>query len=318
MNIVDILLFLVILLAVYAGYQKGFILGALDLLLLVLSLLFAFWSYRYIVFFFEHYITSLGGWTPPLAFLLTYAFARILLGGLAGRLLRLLPARASENTLNKAFGLLPGAVNGIIYAALLSAILVGIPLFDTLSAKTRESVIAQALAPHVEWAEDKLAPVFDEAVNHGINHLSISPGSTKTVDLPFTVKAPRTRQDLEAEMLDMINRERRKKGLAPLEADPEMSAAARAHSRDMLVSGYFSHIDLEGRTPSERMRKAGIRFLVAGENLALAPTLQLAHNGLMHSPGHRANILNPSFGRAGIGILDAGKHGLMVTQHFRN
>ncbi|GAA0549569.1 CvpA family protein [Chitinophaga japonensis] len=318
MNIIDILLFLVILLAVYAGYQKGFILGALDLLLLVLSLLFAFWSYRYIVFFFEHYITSLGVWTPPLAFLLAYAFVRILLAALAGRLVKQLPARANENTFNKAFGLLPGAINGIIYAALISAILIGMPLFDTLSAKTRESAIARALTPHVEWAEDKLAPVFDEAVNHGINHLSISPGFTKSVDLPFTVKAPEARQRLEAEMLGMLNEERRKNGLDPLKADPEMKTVARSHSQDMLVSGYFSHIDLEGQTPSERMREAGVRFLVAGENLALSPTLQLAHNGLMNSPGHRANILNPSFGRVGIGILDGGKHGLMVTQNFRN
>ena len=59
-------------------------------------------------------------------------------------------------------------------------------------------------------------------------------------------------------------------------------------------------------------------YLSAGENLALAPTLHSAHTGLMHSPGHRANILRPQFGRLGIGILDAGRHGLMVTQEFRN
>ena len=38
----------------------------------------------------------------------------------------------------------------------------------------------------------------------------------------------------------------------------------------------------------------------------------------MRSPGHRANILRPQFGRLGIGILDSGGHGLMVTQAFRN
>ena len=52
--------------------------------------------------------------------------------------------------------------------------------------------------------------------------------------------------------------------------------------------------------------------------LALARTLDMAHTGLMNSPGHRANILNPAFGRVGIGILDGGRHGLMVTQTFRN
>ena len=74
----------------------------------------------------------------------------------------------------------------------------------------------------------------------------------------------------------------------------------------------------EGRDPFERMREANVRFLAAGENLALAPTLQIAHTGLMNSPGHRANILQRDFGRVGIGIMDGGVHGLMVTQDFRN
>jgi uncharacterized protein YkwD len=66
------------------------------------------------------------------------------------------------------------------------------------------------------------------------------------------------------------------------------------------------------------MREDGVRFRTAGENLALAPTLDIAHNGLMNSPGHRANILRPQFGRLGIGILDGGRAGLMVTQKFRD
>ncbi len=67
-----------------------------------------------------------------------------------------------------------------------------------------------------------------------------------------------------------------------------------------------------------RIREANIRFSTAGENLALAPSMQIAHSGLMKSPGHRANILRPEFGRVGIGIMDGGIHGLMVTQDFRN
>jgi uncharacterized protein YkwD len=57
---------------------------------------------------------------------------------------------------------------------------------------------------------------------------------------------------------------------------------------------------------------------VAGENLAMAQSLNIAHDGLMKSPGHRANILRLHFGRVGIGVLDGGRDGLMVTQNFRN
>jgi uncharacterized protein YkwD len=38
----------------------------------------------------------------------------------------------------------------------------------------------------------------------------------------------------------------------------------------------------------------------------------------MNSPGHKANILRPNYGRLGIGILDGGIHGLMISQEFRN
>jgi uncharacterized protein YkwD len=66
------------------------------------------------------------------------------------------------------------------------------------------------------------------------------------------------------------------------------------------------------------MLESNVRFLTAGENLALAQTVTVAHTGLMNSPGHRANILRPQFGRVGIGIMDGGMRGLMVSQEFRN
>jgi uncharacterized protein YkwD len=66
------------------------------------------------------------------------------------------------------------------------------------------------------------------------------------------------------------------------------------------------------------MKRANVVFLSAGENLALAPTLPIAHTGLMNSPGHRANILRPQFGRLGIGVMDGGPRGLMISQEFRN
>jgi uncharacterized protein YkwD len=86
----------------------------------------------------------------------------------------------------------------------------------------------------------------------------------------------------------------------------------------MFARSYFSHISPEGLEPFDRMHQAKVRFFSAGENLALAQTLPSAHQGLMNSPGHRANILRPAYGRVGIGVLDGGRYGLMVTQNFRN
>jgi uncharacterized protein YkwD len=70
----------------------------------------------------------------------------------------------------------------------------------------------------------------------------------------------------------------------------------------MFQQGYFAHVDPDGTTPFERMRTGGVSFRAAGENLALAPTVEVAHNGLMNSPGHRENILSPDFTQVGTGI----------------
>jgi uncharacterized protein YkwD len=169
-----------------------------------------------------------------------------------------------------------------------------------------------------EWANKKLAPVFDEAVRHTMNSLTVHPASEESVPLGFTISDAEARPDLERKMLELVNRERAKHGLRPLKADPEMTRVARAHSRDMFARGYFAHDNPDGKDPFDRMREAQVRFYAAGENLALAQTLEIAHNNLMNSPGHRANILKPEFGRLGIGILDGGFYGLMISQEFRN
>ncbi|MGN6362248.1 MAG: CAP domain-containing protein, partial [Thermomicrobiales bacterium] len=93
---------------------------------------------------------------------------------------------------------------------------------------------------------------------------------------------------------------------------------ARAHGEEMFELGYFSHDSPVSGSPFDRLNAAGIQYHAAGENLALAPDLDIAMQGLMNSPGHRANILSPDYGRVGIGIISSRYHGLMFVQLFRN
>lgn len=82
------------------------------------------------------------------------------------------------------------------------------------------------------------------------------------------------------------------------------------------MRGYFSHYTPEGLSPFDRMNAAGMSFSFAGENLALAPNVAMAMQGLMNSAGHRANILSPNFGKVGIGVIDGGIYGEMFCQEF--
>ncbi|MDQ3940516.1 MAG: CAP domain-containing protein, partial [Actinomycetota bacterium] len=110
---------------------------------------------------------------------------------------------------------------------------------------------------------------------------------------------------------------RMKRDLPPLKWCARCAEVARAHSKDMYRNGYFSHVDLDGNNPFERMRDQKIRYESAGENLVIAPSIDEAHRGLMRSADHRANILRQTFDEVGIGIYK-GPYGFMCTQVFRD
>lgn len=316
LNLVDVLLSVIVLLGLWSGWRRGFILSALDLLGLAAALFAALWGYARAAPLLKPYIDE--AWARPLAFLLIFVLVRVIVGRLVLGGARALPREAHAHGANRVLGLLPGLGNGLIDATLAVMLLLALPLPEHFNAAARDSRVAQRLSLPAQWVESRLGPVFDEAAGRTFNLLTVKPESDERITLPYTVANPKPRPELEARMLELVNQEREKEGRRPLRADPDATEVARAHSRDMFARGYFSHVTPEGSDPFDRMRRGGVRFLLAGENLALAPTLELAHRGLMNSPGHRANILRPGFGRVGIGILDGGRRGLMVTQNFRN
>jgi uncharacterized protein YkwD/uncharacterized membrane protein required for colicin V production len=317
MNWVDVFLGLVIVLAIFAGWRRGFILGSLDLITWIGSFILGYTFYPYVANMLGRFIT-IGAWLLPVAFLLTVLIVRLLFGLITKYIVRAVPEQTNNGGVNRFLGIIPGAINGFIYIIIISALLLALPLRDSITAETRESRFATRLAMQSEWVNRKLAPVFDEAVRQTMNSLMVHPKSGEKVPLTFKYDKAVVRPFLEAEMLEMVNEERAKEGLKPLTADPELARVARAHSQDMFVRGYFAHLNPDGKTPFDRMKEAKVRFRAAGENLALAQTLQIAHTNLMNSPGHRANIMNPAFGRLGIGILDGGYYGLMISQEFRD
>ena len=317
-NFIDVLLVSIVLLSVWSGWRRGFIFGLLDLIRWAASFLAALYFYQPFAEWISMAADWFSVWNQPLAFILVLIVAGSVIQLLGNYLLKSVSKNVHEHRVNRILGVLPGLVNGLITAAIVSALLLSIPFSDAVYENTRASRIGNRLSVYTEEIENALSPIFDKAVEQTLNRITVKPESHERVELPFKVENYRPRPDLEAEMLELVNRERAANGLQPLAADPEMTEVARRHSADMFARGYFSHNTPENKTPFDRMRALDVGFRTAGENLALAPTLSIAHTGLINSPGHRANILEPKFGRLGIGVLDGGRHGLMVTQNFRN
>ncbi|HUH03209.1 MAG TPA: CAP domain-containing protein [Kofleriaceae bacterium] len=126
--------------------------------------------------------------------------------------------------------------------------------------------------------------------------------------------------EAESRLLELVNRDRAAHRLPPLERDPAMAAVARAHSREMFETGVVAHISPRTGSASDRVRSAGIKTSVVLENVARAYGVGEAEQGLMNSPGHRANILSNEVNRIGVGIVVgeeiAGRRALFVTQVF--
>ena len=318
MNWIDAGLIAIVLFALWSGWQRGFIGGTLSLLSWAGSLVAGYFLYNAVEIPLKRFIPALGVWSSAVAFLGIVLLARILLNAFSRLLLRQTTEAQHRHGANRLLGLLPGFANGLIQTAVVAALLLTLPFQNRVSDLARESRLANATAPPAFRLMQELAPVFSEPLRHTLPKPATTKDGHETVTLPYAVSNPQIREDLEAKMLALVNEEREREGLKPVAADPEMRAVARAHSKDMFARRYFAHINPDGDDPFDRMRAHRVKYTTAGENLALAQTLRQAHDGLMNSPGHRANILQPHFGRLGIGIQDGGIYGLMITQNFRN
>ncbi|SNX56207.1 uncharacterized protein YkwD [Streptomyces sp. TLI_55] len=120
-----------------------------------------------------------------------------------------------------------------------------------------------------------------------------------------------------SEVVDRTNGERTRHGLPPLTVDPRLTAAAQAHSTDMIARAFYSHTAPDGSKPWDRAAAAGASRRSIGENIACGQRSPAeVVECWMNSPGHRANILKPDFTHIGIGFAGGGPAGTYWTQLF--
>lgn len=106
-----------------------------------------------------------------------------------------------------------------------------------------------------------------------------------------------------SDLVDLLNRYRRSKGLVPLAWSERVARVAQAHSDDMVRRDYFSHKSPDGKTPGARLLAAGIRYEAAAENIAEGQeTAEQVFRSWVNSAGHRKNLESPSYTHQGIGL----------------
>ncbi|MBJ8027894.1 CAP domain-containing protein [Bacillus cereus group sp. N21] len=120
--------------------------------------------------------------------------------------------------------------------------------------------------------------------------------------------------EFEQRVVELTNAERAKQGLPALKVDAELSKVARAKSEDMQKNNYFDHNSPTYGSPFDMMKKFGISYKSAGENIAQGQrTPEEVVQAWMNSEGHRANILNSGYTHIGVGYVESGNY---WTQQF--
>lgn len=322
-NVLDLIIIAVVLFYSYEGYVVGFTLAALDFASFIASFLIGLIFFESLSPHLVAFFSLPQGFANAISFFLIALVSEIALAFLLRRGLLLLPELSGKFVLTKLLrkidhplGILPGLASAYVILSFLLTVIITLPSSPVLKQLVTTSRLGSSLVSHTASIQDSLHDVFGGAVQDTLNVLTIKPQSDETVNLRFTVAEPTVDEEAEAQMVRLVNRERVKQGLPELSVDPKLLTLARAYSKDMLQRGYFSHYNPEGMSPFDRMTVSGILFVHAGENLALAPSTNLAHQGLMNSSGHRANILSPNYHKVGIGVMDGGIYGKMFVQEF--
>ena len=122
---------------------------------------------------------------------------------------------------------------------------------------------------------------------------------------PQATQAPSTDNSYAYQVIELVNQERVKYGLAALAADETLMNAAQKRAAETVTS--FSHTRPNGASFSSVLSEYGVNYRTAGENIAYGQrTPQEVVNAWMNSSGHRANILNSKYTKIGVGCYKSG------------
>lgn len=317
-NWVDLVILVFLFFYLFERLGRGFFEGSVDLAGFLLSLLTALRFYPFASKFLMTNFSLPIGIANALGFLFLALTTEFFFFMFTSYLARFIDKRIINNKINYVLGLIPTIISGLVLVGFILTIFLVLPIRPDIKQHVAGSKIGGYLTEKTLGLERQMSEVFGDALQETLTFLTVKPQDEESIDLNF--ETDQFSEDLQSEqqMLTLINKERQRNSLHVLEEDDQLRNVARMHCEDMFRRGYFSHYTPDGLSPFDRMENAGVNYISAGENLAYAPNVQIAHTGLMNSPGHRANILSSDFGRVGIGVIEAGMYGRMFCQEFRN
>ncbi len=139
-------------------------------------------------------------------------------------------------------------------------------------------------------------------------------GNVNAMQQPSNSNAIKT---MENEVVRLVNIQRSKVGLPALKVNLQLSKVARLKAEDMKNRNYFSHTSPTYGSPFNMMKRFGVSYSAAGENIAQGQrTAAAVMISWMNSPGHRQNILNKNYNQIGVGVAKGSNGSIYWVQQF--
>jgi uncharacterized protein YkwD len=322
-NWIDILVLVIVIFYSIQGFSLGFLTASIDFVSFALSFLLGLSFYSVIADFLVRYFSIPRGFSNAIGFFAVAVLAEVVFTFLIRIFLSKLPifhlqetVQSSIKFVGKFLGVIPGALSGILLSSFILSLIIALPFSVFLKHSVANSKIGGVLVANTQGFTKSWQMVFGGAINDTLSFLTIEPKSNELVNLNFKTNNITVDKTAQAQMFADLNRERVSRGIPALTSSAILTKVAQSHCIDMFKRGYFSHYTPEGLSPFDRMAQVDINFNYAGENLALAPSEDLAMKGLMQSPGHKENILSNNFRQIGVGVIDGQVYGEMFCQEF--
>ncbi|MFJ7972496.1 CAP domain-containing protein [Psychrobacillus sp. NPDC096389] len=195
------------------------------------------------------------------------------------------------------------------------------PVVKEKAPVVKKPVVTEKTPVVEKTAKTEKTPVVTKPVETEKTPVAEKPATPATPVTPPVVKEP-VKENNETtqvssviqQVVDLTNQERAKAGLKALQIDAKLTQSAQAKSQDMKDKNYFSHTSPTYGSPFDQMKSFGVTYRSAAENIAMGQrSAAEVVKAWMESPGHRANIMNPSYTHIGVGLSDSGYY---WTQQF--
>jgi len=309
MSFVDLILVVLLIAAVLAGLRSGFVNALKSLIALVLSYIITLFSIKPCM----NVLSGVGLRENLYSPIIIFIFLLIIIWGIIFSI-ELSFFKDTGKKFPKWMGILPGLLMGIALCNIIYVLMFG--LIGEQEIMRRSRICPYFVSKNIFNIFTNKPFISREEAVGGKVILTREENEIITIsNLPnYAPSSP----ELGQKMLEMVNSFRAGSGREPLKEDADLGVLSNNYATEILKTKRFSHLDENLKMPGDRAMALNIRFNYLGENLAIAPSMEAAYQGLIESSSHRDNLLQPLFRRAGISVRMLNSSSVLVVQEFSN